>query len=147
MNTFDKGEDEQLERKLLIIDEFSLADIWLANSLFTAIPSDMQVLLVGDDDQLPPVGPGRVLSALSHSAIMPSVQLNEVYRQKEGSKIIQLAHEIKQGTCTAESLKNERDFSFISCNEYQMIDAITAIFKRANEKGIDYNDMQVLAPM
>lgn len=147
MNSFDKGEDEQLEGKFIIIDEFSMVDIWLANSLFKAIPSDMQVLLVGDEDQLPSVGPGQVLSDLLKSGIIPSVRLNEVYRQKEGSKIIQLAHEIKNDTCTEKSLHNERDFSFIPCNEYQMIDVITQIFKKANEKGIDYNDMQVLAPM
>jgi exodeoxyribonuclease V alpha subunit len=147
MNEFDKGENEQLDGKFLIVDEFSMVDIWLANSLFKAIPDHMQVLLVGDEDQLPSVGPGQVLSDLLNSGFIPSVSLNEVYRQKEGSKIIQLAHEIKNNNCTVDSLKNAEDFSFISCNEYQMIQAITTIFEKANAKGIHYNDMQVLAPM
>src|SRR5699024_2767830 len=84
---FDKNEYEQLSGLYLIIDEFSMVDIWLANHLFKAIPSDMQVLLVGDDDQLPSVGPGQVLSDLLNSQLIPLVTLNEVYRQKEGSKI------------------------------------------------------------
>ncbi|WP_156291155.1 SF1B family DNA helicase RecD2 [Oceanobacillus salinisoli] len=146
-NGFDKDEQEQLDGKFLIVDEFSMVDIWLAHSLFKAIPEDMQVLLVGDEDQLPSVGPGQVLSDLLSSGLIPSIRLNEVYRQKEGSKIIQLAHEIKNDTCTVDSLKNDRDFSFIACHEYQMIDVITTIFYRAQEKGIDVKGMQVLAPM
>ncbi len=62
--------------------------IWLAYQLFRAIPDDMQVLIVGDEDQLPSVGPGQVLADLLKSSILQSVSLKEVYRQKEGSKII-----------------------------------------------------------
>jgi len=144
---FDKGEHEKLTGKFLIVDEFSMVDIWLANSLFKAIPDDMQVLLVGDEDQLPSVGPGQVLSDLLHSELLPLVSLNEVYRQKEGSKIIQLAHEIKNDTCDGDNLKNDKDFSFISCYEQQMIQVITSIFKKAMDKGLDVRDIQVLAPM
>src|SRR5699024_1905030 len=124
-----------------------MVDIWLANNLFKAIPDDMQVLLVGDEDQLPSVGPGQVLSDLLGSKRIPFVSLNEVYRQKEGSKIIQLAHEIKNDTITPSALENDQDFSFISCKESQVIDAITTIFKKAESKGIDLREMQVLAPM
>lgn len=144
---FDKDENEQLEGKFLIVDEFSMVDIWLANQLFKAIPNDMQVLLVGDEDQLPSVGPGQVLSDLLCIEQIPQVTLNEVYRQKEGSKIIQLAHQIKLDQITMDDLKNDQDFSFISCYEYQVLDAIATIFERAYEKGIDLKNMQVLAPM
>ncbi|RLL48000.1 ATP-dependent RecD-like DNA helicase [Oceanobacillus piezotolerans] len=146
-NEFDKDEHEQLQGKYIIVDEFSMVDIWLANHLFKAIPDDMQVLLVGDEDQLPSVGPGQVLSDLLSSELIPSVTLNEVYRQKEGSKIIQLAHDIKNNNCTPNSLSKDKDFSFISCSESQMIGCITQIVNRAYEKGIDLNDIQVLAPM
>lgn len=145
--SFEKDEQEQLKGKFLIVDEFSMVDIWLANHLFKTIPDDMQILLVGDEDQLPSVGPGQVLSDLLKSGLIPSVKLNEVYRQKEGSKIIQLAHEIKQDQCTVDSLANDKDFSFIHCFEYQIIDCITQIFKRAEAKGMDLKDIQVLAPM
>lgn len=142
---FEKNEQERLAGKFLIVDEFSMVDIWLANQLFKAIPDDMQVLIVGDEDQLPSVGPGQVLSDLLSSELIPYVSLNEVYRQKEGSKIIQLAHEIKNDTFTA--LKNAKDFSFIPCHEYHMVDVITKIFTKARDKGIDPRDIQVLAPM
>lgn len=146
-SVFDKDEQQQLSGKFLIVDEFSMVDIWLANHLFKAIPDDMQVLLVGDEDQLPSVGPGQVLSDLLASGLLPMVSLNEVYRQKEGSKIIQLAHEIKNDVCTPESLKNDSDFSFIACREHQMLQVVTSIFKKAVDKGLDPRDIQVLAPM
>ncbi|WP_074600980.1 SF1B family DNA helicase RecD2 [Sediminibacillus halophilus] len=145
--TFEKDEDNQLEGKLLVIDEFSMVDIWLAHQLFKAIPNNMQVLIVGDEDQLPSVGPGQVLADLLKSGLVPFVQLNEVYRQKEGSKIIQLAHEIKNNQCRHDSLQQETDFNFIECPEYQVVDVIIQIVKRAHDKGVDLRDLQVLAPM
>lgn len=145
--TFIKNEYEPLNGKFLIVDEFSMVDIWLANHLFKSIPDDMQVLLVGDEDQLPSVGPGQVLSDLLSSELVPFVSLNEVYRQKEGSKIIDLAHQIKNDTCTNKQLQNANDFSFIECNENQILEVITKIFKKADAKNIDLNSIQVLAPM
>lgn len=146
-NGFEKNQNEPLPGKFLIVDEFSMVDIWLANSLFKAIPDDMQVLLVGDEDQLPSVGPGQVLADLLASHSIPLVSLNEVYRQKEGSKIIQLAHTIKNDACTKETLQNDKDFSFLTCNEFQMIDVVTKIFSHAEDKGLDLRGIQVLAPM
>lgn len=146
-DSFDRDENNPLSGRFLIVDEFSMVDIWLANNLFKAIPDNMQVLLVGDEDQLPSVGPGQVLSDLLASEKIPVVQLDEVYRQKEGSKIIQLAHEIKNDSITDESLKNAKDFSFIAANERQMVQLIATIYKRAIDKGIEANDIQVLAPI
>src|SRR5690625_756617 len=119
---FEKNEYEQLYGKYIIIDEFSMVDTWLANHLFKAIPNDMQVLLVGDEDQLPSVGPGQVLSDILSSELVPIAKLTEVYRQKEGSKIIQLAHQIKLDICSEKDLENDKDFSFLFCNESQLID-------------------------
>lgn len=147
LDKFDKNEDEPLQGKYIIIDEFSMVDIWLANNLFKAIPNNMQVLLVGDEDQLPSVGPGQVLSDLIHSGKIPLVKLNEVYRQQEGSKIIQLAHLIKNDQFTLDDLKNDQDFSFIRCREHQIVDVIKKILLKAKEKGISLNDIQILAPL
>ncbi|WP_284139682.1 MULTISPECIES: ATP-dependent RecD-like DNA helicase [unclassified Virgibacillus] len=144
---FEKNEHEPLQGKLLIIDEFSMVDIWLANSLFKAIPDDMQVLLVGDEDQLPSVGPGQVLADLLASGCIPFVSLQEVYRQKEGSQIIQLAHQIKQDRCTQASLNNAQDFSFLNCRDHHVVDVVTSVVSKALEKGYDIRDIQVLAPM
>ena len=145
--TFEKNEYEQLSGKLLIIDEFSMVDTWLANHLFKAIPSDMQVLIVGDEDQLPSVGPGQVLSDLLHSKQIPAVQLNEVYRQEEGSKIIQLAHSIKNDACTPNDIVKEKDFSFLPCQEDQVVELVTTVISRALQKDIPIQNIQVLAPM
>ena len=146
-DSFERDEDNPLAGRLLIVDEFSMVDIWLANRLFKAIPDDMQVLLVGDEDQLPSVGPGQVLSDLLRSEAVPRVMLKDVYRQKEGSKIITIAHAIKNGTLSQEQLEKDKDFNFIPCREHQVVDVITQIVGRAVEKGWDMRDVQLLAPM
>ncbi|HEY4601207.1 MAG TPA: ATP-dependent RecD-like DNA helicase [Cerasibacillus sp.] len=146
-DSFEKDESKPLSGKLLIVDEFSMVDIWLANWLFKAIPNDMQVLLVGDEDQLPSVGPGQVLSDLLEDQALPFVTLTDVYRQKEGSKIIQLAHLIKRDRLQVSDLNKDRDFSFISCHENQVVQVISSIIQKALEKGIDMRDIQILAPM
>src|SRR5690625_939086 len=146
-NYFEKNEHEPLSGKFLVVDEFSMVDIWLAHHLFKAIPQDMQVLLVGDEDQLPSVGPGQVLADLMKSNLIPFVSLKDVYRQKDGSKIIELAHNIKNDTFQIHHLQREKDFRFIPCRDEQMIDVIIAIINKAIDKGIDIQDIQVLAPM
>src|SRR5699024_2432194 len=118
-----------------------------ANHLFKAVPKDMQVLLVGDEDQLPSVGPGQVLSDLQSSGLIPYTTLNEVYREKEGSKIIQLAHQIKNNTCEEEDIQKESDFSYIPCQADQVQEVVTTIMQRATDKGLSLNDMEILAPM
>ncbi|WP_117154585.1 ATP-dependent RecD-like DNA helicase [Paraliobacillus quinghaiensis] len=145
--SFEKDEDNQLAGKLLVIDEFSMVDVFLANQLFKAIPNEMQVLIVGDEDQLPSVGPGQVLADLLLSKQVVAVKLEEVYRQKEGSKIIQLAHEMKQNQSTTESLQKANDFNFIGCNESHVVDVVKQIVTKAYEKGVELKDIQVLAPM
>ncbi|AKG04240.1 hypothetical protein AAV35_005205 [Salimicrobium jeotgali] len=145
--TFEKDSTNQIEGKILIIDEFSMVDMWLSNQLFRAIPSDMQVVVVGDEDQLPSVGPGQVLADLIASDVIPLIQLIEVYRQKEGSKIIHLAHAIKNDTCTLDMLKKEQDFNFIHAPDSRLNEVVTNIVAKAHEKSIDMKDIQVLAPM
>lgn len=145
--TFEKNEYEQLSGKYLIVDEFSMVDTWLANHLFKAIPKDMQVLLVGDEDQLPSVGPGQVLADLYGSDLIPYVTLNEVYRQKEGSKIIQLAHQIKNNQCTEADIEQSADFSFIPCTTSQVAEVVETIMAKAQEKEKPLEEIQILAPM
>src|SRR5699024_2025928 len=144
---FEKNEYAKLEGKIIIIDEFSMVDTWLANHLFKAIPSNMQVLIVGDEDQLPSVGPGQVLADVYSSGLIPYIQLREVYRQQDGSKIIQLAHEIKNDRCTLTDLEKAKDFTFIECKTEQVIEVVTQVIEKALVKGIALNDIQVLAPM
>ncbi len=94
---FQRGEDEPICGKLLIVDEMSMVDTWLANQLLKSVPATMQVIFVGDEDQLPSVGPGQVLKDLLRANVIPTVRLTDIYRQAEGSSIISLAHAIKDG--------------------------------------------------
>ena len=144
---FDHDEENPLEGKILIVDETSMVDIWLANRLFKALPEHIQVILVGDEDQLPSVGPGQVLKDLLQSEVIPTVRLTDIYRQAEGSSIIELAHEIKKGKLSSSISDQQKDRSFIRCNTGQMADVIEKIVLNAKKKGYSPHDIQVLAPM
>src|SRR6185312_8355818 len=99
---YDSDDEREVEGKLIIVDEMSMVDTWLAHQLLKALPNHIQVIFVGDEDQLPSVGPGLVLKDLLQSNIIPTVQLTDIYRQEEGSSIIELAHEIKKGLVPAD---------------------------------------------
>src|SRR5690606_39120994 len=94
---FEFDEDNRIPGKMIIIDEMSMVDVWLANHLLKALPDDIQVVMVGDEDQLPSVGPGQVLKDLLDSELIPTVRLTDIFRQEDGSTIIDLAHSIKKG--------------------------------------------------
>jgi exodeoxyribonuclease V alpha subunit len=144
---FDRHEENPLEGKIIIVDETSMVDIWLANQLFKAVPENMQVILVGDEDQLPSVGPGQVLKDLLCSERIPTVKLTDIYRQAEGSSIIELAHEMKKGRLPANISAQQADRSFIKCNPGQIAAAIEKVVLNAKKKGYSAKDIQVLAPM
>ncbi|BEJ53426.1 SF1B family DNA helicase RecD2 [Lentilactobacillus buchneri] len=138
---------KDIEGALLIIDEMSMVDTYLFRSLVRAIPNHMQVVLVGDQDQLPSVGPGQVFHDLLVSKQIPAMQLNTIYRQEKGSSIIQLAHDIHRGQLSENFTQNQSDRSFIPCNEYQISSVIEQVTKRAKQKDFGLMDVQVLAPM
>ncbi|MDT2744922.1 SF1B family DNA helicase RecD2 [Enterococcus asini] len=137
----------ELSGGLLILDEMSMVDTWLANTLFKAIGNDMQVIIVGDKDQLPSVGPGQVLHDLLQTTEIPQRELTEIYRQGDGSSIISLAHEIKDGQIPANLTVNQKDRSFFRCDAYQIEPIIAQIVEKAKAKGFTAQDIQVLAPM
>ncbi|UQS85531.1 ATP-dependent RecD-like DNA helicase [Apilactobacillus apisilvae] len=138
---------KDLDGGLLIIDEVSMVDTYLFKSLVRAIPNEMKVILVGDKDQLPSVGPGQVFSDLLNSECINSMHLNTIYRQDSDSTIIPLAHSIQQGTLPSDFKDKKPDRSFISCTPSQMSNVIEQIVTRAKLKGFTANDIQVLAPM
>jgi exodeoxyribonuclease V alpha subunit len=144
---FEKGEGEQLEGKMIIVDEMSMVDTWLANQLLKAIPDGMQVILVGDEDQLPSVGPGQVLADLLTSDCIPAVRLTDIYRQSEGSQIIEFSHQIKEGTLPDFIDRSSDDLRFFPCEQSDVPKAVKQICERAIEKGFSAKDIQVLAPM
>jgi len=144
---FDHDDASPLEGKLLIVDETSMVDIWLANQLFKALPENIQVILVGDEDQLPSVGPGQVLKDLLASERVPTVRLTDIYRQAEGSSIIELAHEIKDGHLPQNISVQQPDRSFIKCSTSQLSQVVEKVALNAKTKGYSVKDIQVLAPM
>lgn len=138
---------KELEGGLLIVDEMSMVDTWLANTLFKSISTNMQVIFVGDKDQLPSVGPGQVLHDLLEIDAIPKQELNEIYRQGDGSSIIPLAHEIKTGRLPQNFTQNQKDRSFFACDAYKIEPLIAQIVQRAKDRGFTPQDIQVLAPM
>lgn len=144
---FEYDEDNPISGKLLIVDEMSMVDTWIANQLFKALPDHIQVILVGDEDQLPSVGPGQVLRDLLMSEVIPTVRLTDIYRQAEGSSIIELAHDIKNGTLPGNVTIPTKDRSFIQCTQAQIKEAVEKVIKNALTKGYTAKDIQVLAPM
>ncbi|MCE7790928.1 ATP-dependent RecD-like DNA helicase [Salipaludibacillus sp. CUR1] len=144
---FEKDEDEQIDGDVLIVDEMSMVDTWLANQLFKAVPNHMQVIFVGDEDQLPSVGPGQVFSDLLESAAVPAVRLTDIYRQSEGSKIIEFSHQIKDGELPESVDQQSRDLRFFPCGPDKVPEAVKQICERAMTKGFTARDIQVLAPM
>ncbi|KZZ86033.1 SF1B family DNA helicase RecD2 [Bacillus sp. SJS] len=144
---FDRNEDNPIEGKLLIIDEMSMVDIWLANQLFKSLPKQIQVVMVGDEDQLPSVGPGQVLRDLLASKEVPTVRLTDIYRQAEGSSIIELAHHIKDGKTPSDLKTPTSDRSFIKCASGQVKEVVRKVVENAKKKGFTARDIQVLAPM
>jgi len=144
---FDRDEASPLEGKILIVDETSMLDTWLANQLFKALPEHIQVILVGDEDQLPSVGPGQVLKDLLRSERIPTVRLTDIYRQAQGSSIIDLAHEIKKGHLPQDIAVQQPDRSFIRCNASQLAQVVEKVALNAKNKGFAAKDIQVLAPM
>lgn len=137
---------KDIEGQLLIIDEMSMVDTDLFKTLLRALPNHMQLILVGDQDQLPSVGPGQVFHDLIQSQCLPKIELSQIYRQEAGSSITQLAHAIHEGHLPADFLTNQADRSFIQCNENQVASVVKQVVERSNQK-FDLMDMQVLAPM
>lgn len=144
---FEHDDENPLTGSLLIIDEFSMVDTYLAYQLFRAIPDDMQVVIVGDQDQLPSVGPGQVLSHLLEVPELPRVELQQVFRQEKNSSIINLAHAIKQGSLPEDLLLPLPDRRFFQCEKEHVISVICQTFTNAQKKGYDLFQIQILAPM
>ncbi|MBE1554624.1 ATP-dependent RecD-like DNA helicase [Sporosarcina limicola] len=139
--------ERQVEGRLIIIDEMSMVDTWLAHQLLKALANDVQLLFVGDQDQLPPVGPGQVLRDMLDSGEVPVVELTEIFRQSAGSTIIEMAHMIKRSEWSDDITKKTSDRSFLKANGEQILDTVQQIVKNAITKGHPIKDIQVLAPM
>tara|TARA_B100000900_G_scaffold416210_1_gene450084 strand:- start:10216 stop:12393 length:2178 start_codon:yes stop_codon:yes gene_type:complete len=153
---FAHDESNPLKGDLFIVDEASMIDIQLMCSLLRALPNNAHLILVGDVDQLPSVGPGSVLSDMIRCDKIPVARLNEIFRQSSESRIISAAHEINQGVIPSELAKSAKnnpnsDFFFLSCDEPEETSEKIAnlVSQRIPDKlGLDpVNDIQVITPM
>lgn len=146
-NEAEQNSAKDLSGGLLIVDEMSMVDTFLFRTLIQAVPNHMQVVLVGDRDQLPSVGPGQVFADLLKSGCIPATELTTIYRQDDTSSIIPLAHAIKEGGLPDDFTVNQSDRSFFSARPYQVVDVISQVVERAKKRGFAKADIQVLAPM
>ena len=145
---FTKDESEKLKCDALIIDECSMVDITLMEAILKAITPDCRLVLVGDADQLPSVGPGRVFSDIIRSGVVPTVRLTEIFRQKADSRIVRNAHMINNGE---HPNFRENAGDFFSIRRLQAASAVETIVQLCKTRlpdnmGIPTEQIQVLSP-
>jgi exodeoxyribonuclease V alpha subunit len=149
---FKRCEDNPLDCDLLVIDESSMVDVMLMQSLVKAIPQRAALLIVGDIDQLPSVGPGQVLADIIGSGAVPVVRLTEVFRQAAQSRIITTAHQINRGTMPDLGRSDgDTDFYFVAAAEPgQAVEKIIDLVGKHIPRRFGFDpirDVQVLCPM
>ncbi len=148
---FVRGRESPLSCDALIADEASMIDVPLFHQLLQALPPEAQLILVGDKDQLPSVGPGNVLGDIIGSAVLPVVLLTEVFRQAGQSSIVRNAHRINGGEMPLLSADDASDFFFIERNEPgAILETLKEVVGRRipGRFGLDpRRDVQVLTPM
>jgi exodeoxyribonuclease V alpha subunit len=150
---FKRNEENPLEADLVIIDEASMVDILLMNHLLKAVPPDATMLLVGDIDQLPSVGPGNVLSDIIESGRVETVRLTEIFRQAQESMIIVNAHRVNRGEFPLTKLPSggKSDFYFIERDDPEkVVETVKELCGQRLPKAFHLDpldDIQVMTPM
>lgn len=149
---FKRHGDHPLESDLLVIDETSMVDVPLMHAVVKALPAEAALMLVGDGDQLPSVGPGQILADLIHASTVPVVRLTEVFRQAAASRIIQAAHRINAGAVPdLQAPEGPSDFYFVAAEDAETaVDRVrTLVGERIPRRfGLDpLREVQVLCPM
>lgn len=146
-DSFEYNENNKLPVSLCIVDETSMLDTSLMYSLLSALKENAKVILVGDIYQLPSVGPGLILQDLINSDYFCYNPLNIIYRQSDNSYIPFLAKDIKMQNIDEEFMYKRDDYNFIVSSEEDIINKIVSTVKYALTKGINEDNMQILAPM
>ena len=146
---FKRNEQNTLACDALVLDEVSMIDSLLLDSVMRAFPLGCRLIFVGDSDQLPSVGAGNVLGDMISSGLMPTVALGEVFRQSMKSMIITNAHRINRGELPVSDRKDS-DFFFLRCqSDKETLDTVISLCSRRLPKAYGYSimsDIQVLAP-
>jgi len=145
---FSKNEEDPLKADAIIVDEMSMVDVLLLHSLLKAIPQRARLILVGDPDQLPPVGPGFPFNDMLRAKTLPTVRLTEIFRQAQESLIVMNAHSVNAGNMP--ELRNRKsDFFFLPCrSEEEAAQTIQGLCQTRLPKnmGIPASEIQVLSP-
>ena len=141
------NEENKSDVDLVIVDEVSMIDINLFDSLLKGLKRNVKLILVGDYDQLPSVGPGNLLKDLICSDAIDVVHLKHLYRQGEDSYIISLAYEIKDGILSENYLNSYNDYTFLKCSANHIKSNLKRLCEKVIDKGYDYKRLQILAPM
>lgn len=148
--TYSFNEENKLRGDVLIVDEVSMVNVYLMNSLLKAVPDNMRVILVGDVDQLPCIGPGNVLKDLIDSQVIPVIRLTKIYRQAQNSRIITNAHAINRGEQPIYSNDKDSDFFFVKeADETNISNTIVDLVCNRLPKAYNFtpSQIQVLTPM
>ena len=146
---FERNAQNPLEADVIIIDEMSMVDIHLMHSLLLAITAGTRLILVGDENQLPSVGPGNVLRDIIHSGCFPVIELTKIFRQASESDIVVNAHKINRGE-PVEINNKSRDFFFLKRYDADMIiRVVIALIQDKLPRYVNARpfEIQVLTPM
>jgi exodeoxyribonuclease V alpha subunit len=150
-NKFQKNKIDQLNGDVVIIDEVSMVDLNLMHALLQSIPKESRLILVGDVDQLPSVGPGTILKSLIESKILPVIKLKKIFRQAKESVIVKCAHEINRGDQIHDGKGGKGDLFFIKRDSpTDVMDLIEELVVNRIPSSYGFNpvkDIQVLTPM
>ena len=146
-NDFQINELNKNFHRLVIVDETSMIDTHLFDALLKGICTNIQLILVGDANQLPSVGPGLILSDLINSDVFTFTPLETIYRQSNNSYIPYLAQEIKNKDLSNDCLTKKDDYNFLNATGSNIRELIKMICERSIKKGLTDKDIQILAPM
>lgn len=146
-NEFLINEYNKAFQNLIIIDEVSMIDLKLLDSLFRGLTRNIKLVLVGDHHQLPSVGPGNILKDLIESDLIDTIYLDTLYRQDENSYIPTLAQEIKNNELSDTFLETKSDYTFLKCSSLPIKENLKNLCKQLVDKGYDYKRVQIMAPM
>lgn len=146
-NDFQINELNKNFHRLVIVDETSMIDTHLFDALLKGICTNIQLILVGDANQLPSVGPGLILSDLINSDVFTFTPLETIYRQSNNSYIPYLAQEIKNKDLSNDYLTKKDDYNFLNATGSNIRELIKMICERSIKKGLTDKDIQILAPM
>lgn len=146
-NEFQINEFNKNSQKLIIVDETSMIDTYLFASLLKGIKHNIQLVLVGDSNQLPSVGAGLILNDLIDSASFNHYPLSRIYRQSDNSYIPVLAKEIKDCELSSSFVTQKDDYNFLPAKGNNIKEMIRKICQMSIDKGLDEQSIQILAPM